>query len=411
MAEHFDLIIIGGGAAGLAAAATLAGQPVRALLLEQADRPGKKLLATGNGRCNLYQTGLTPQSFHSTTPGQLPAFLATLVQANQPDFWHGLGLLTQEEEAGRVYPLCRQATAVVRLLCTVAQEGGVPILCNQSVTAVRRNAGGFAITTAQGGRYTAERVILATGGMAAPKLCATGEGYPLARQLGHSCTPLRPGLVPIRCVNPSKTLKGMRTPCTVALCRGQEVVCTRGGEVQFTEYGVSGIVMMDLSNHMEPGEAYTLRLDLLPDLSATELEAVLLQKQARYPAQKAELLLLGVVRQQLHELLLRACRIDGKRRTLASLNREEIATLVQRIKGWSIRTEGTLGWDHAQITCGGIPLTELDPDTFASRLVPGLFLAGELADAAGYCGGYNLSWAFGSGILAARSALAPSVTP
>ncbi len=404
MPEQWDIIIIGAGAAGLAAAATLAQtRPTpRTLLLEQADRPGKKLLATGNGRCNLYQMQLTQERF-AAIDTLSPAVLTPVLETDQLAFWRRLGLLTLEQDEGRVYPLCQQASAVTDLLSAVALQRGIALRCGQRVTALRKSAAGFALTLSDGTQYTAGRVILATGGRAAPKLGATGDGYSLAGQLGHSCTPLRPGLVPIRTVNPSKVLRGVRNTAQVSLLLDGNCLQSRFGEVQFTDYGVSGIVMMDLSCHMVPGKAYTITLDLLPELSTGRLLGILREKTHTHPTQRADFLLLGIVKHQLGEVILRASRVDGKRRPLSTLTEGELITIVQRCKGWTLRTEGTLSWDHAQITCGGIPLDEVTPGTMESRLTPGLYLTGELLDLTGDCGGFNLSWAFGTGILAGNA--------
>ena len=406
MTEHWDLIIIGGGASGLAAAAAIArsGARLSVLVLEQADRPGKKLLATGNGRCNLYNTGLSAERFVSRSPKALSACLQTVLQTDQPAFWRDLGLMTVEQDEGRAYPASLQASAVADTLRAAAQAGGAELHCGQRVTALQKSGGNFIITTASGARHTAGRVILAAGGRAAPKLGATGDGYALAAGLGHSCVPTVPGLVPVRCVNPGRTLPGVRNAAEVTLSRGGQVLAVRRGEVQFTEYGVSGIVIMDLSSRMIPGEPHTLTLDLMPDRTAAELSAFLREKVRNHPEQRAAFLLLGVMKRQLGEVILRACRVDGKRRLLASLTEEELSRIVQRIKGWTMQTEGTLSWEQAQITCGGIPPDEVRPDTFESRRVPDLYLTGELLDAAGDCGGFNLAWAFGSGIAAGRSA-------
>ena len=406
MTEHWDIIIIGAGASGLAAAAAIArsGTHPSVLLLEQADRPGKKLLATGNGRCNLYNTGLSAEHFVSRSPEALGACLQTVLRTDQPAFWRDLGLMTAELDEGRVYPASLQAAAVTDTLRAAALAGGAELRCGQRVTALRRCGGGFRVTAAGGAEHAAGRVILAAGGRAAPKLGATGDGYALAEGLGHSCVPTVPGLVPVRCVNPGRTLPGVRNAAEVTLSRGEQVLAVRRGEVQFTEYGVSGIVIMDLSSRMIPGEPHTLTLNFMPDRTAAELSAFLREKVRNHPAQRAEFLLLGVLKRQLGEVILRACRVDGKRRRLASLTEDELARIVQRIRGWTMRTEGTLSWEQAQVTRGGIPPDEVRPDTFESRMAPGLYLTGELLDAAGDCGGFNLAWAFGSGIAAGRAA-------
>lgn len=407
MAEQWDIIILGGGAAGLAAAAAIAQaqSDIRVLVLEQADRPGKKLLATGNGRCNLYNTNLTPEHFTSHALSALPAFLDALSQSDQLSFWQELGLLTVQQEEGRVYPTSLQASAVLDILLAALKGGNVALRCGQQIRQIKPASNGFALVTQDGTQLRSRKLILATGGSAAPKLGGSQSGLSLAQSLGHSSTALRPGLVPIRCVNPSKVLKGVRNQAEVSLYLGAQLIDRRSGEVQFTEYGVSGIVMMDLSSRMNPEQTYTLALDFMPDWTSQRLTDFLLDKAQKHPTQRAEFLLLGVLKRQLGEVILRACRVDGKKRLLSSLTAEEIRRIAHRCKTWQLRTEGTLSWDHAQVTCGGIPLSQVNPRDYQSHLVPGLYLTGELLDAAGDCGGYNLAWAFGSGILAGKSAL------
>ncbi len=408
MKESYDIAIIGGGAAGLMAAAVIAresgAKKPRTVVLEQGSRLGRKLLATGNGRCNLYNLNLSPQRYLSEHPAALKQGVQAVLDLDELSLWRELGMLTQADQEGRVYPACHQAAAVLELLGTVAAGGGVELLCGCSVERVSKQRQ-FLLTLADGSAIRARQVILAAGGKAAPSLGSAGRGYDLARQLGHTVTDLRPGLVPVRCVNPSKTLKGVRETCGVALYQGQRLVERRDGQVQFTEYGLSGIVIMQLSNYMEAGKGYSLELDLFPLMEEAELWGFFRQKRRDNPGQKAEFLLLGVLKIQFAQLLLRSCRVDGKKRALGSLTDQELAAVAARVKHWRVQVRGLLPWEQAQVTCGGVRLNEVDMGTFQSKKVPGLYLAGELLDAAGDCGGFNLAWAFGTGVLAARATL------
>jgi predicted Rossmann fold flavoprotein len=183
----------------------------------------------------------------------------------------------------------------------------------------------------------------------------------------------------------------------------------RAGEVQFTDYGVSGIVIMQLSNYLEPGKRYELELDLFPQMEEEALLAFLTQKAKNHPDQRADFLLLGILKSQFSELLLRSCRVDGKKRTLGSLTEQELSNLARRVKHWRMKVQEPLTWEQAQVTLGGVALDQVDMTTFRSRNVPGLYFTGELLDVAGDCGGFNLAWAFGSGVVAARSALAERI--
>ena len=408
MKESYEIAIVGGGAAGLMAAAEIAREggkkAPRTVVLEGASRPGKKLLATGNGRCNLYNLNLSSQRFFSESRLALARGVQSVLALDQRSLWRQLGMLTEADEEGRVYPTCYQAAAVLELLRNVAEEGGVELRCDSSVVKICRKGTQFLLTLADGSTLRAGQVIVAAGGKAAPGLGGSGMGYELARQLGHRVTELIPGLVPVRCVNPSKTLKGVRAGCTASLYEGEKLVERREGEVQFTEYGVSGIVIMQLSNYVEPGKRYALELDLFSALEEGELLAFFREKRRSHPDQKAEFLLLGVLKTQFAQLLLRACRVDCKKRTLGSLTDEELAMAARRVKHWRVQLDGLLPWEQAQVTRGGVSLDEVDMTTFQSKKVPGLYLAGEVLDAAGDCGGFNLAWAFGTGILAARAA-------
>jgi hypothetical protein len=410
MKDCYEIAIVGGGAAGLMAAATLAqaGKGSSTVVLEQANRPGKKLLATGNGRCNLMNLGAAPERYFSQNKTQRDAGVAAVLELDQLALWEKLGLLTQADEEGRAYPACYQAAAVLELLRTICQEGGVELRCDAAVKQIT-HPGKFCLTLQDGTTITASQVILATGGKAAPNLGGTGGGYPLAQSLGHTVTSLQPGLVPLRCVNPSKALKGVRSGCTVSLWQEETLVERRGGEVQFTDYGVSGIVIMQLSNYLEPGKRYELELDLFPQMEEEDLLAFLAQKASTHPDQRADFLLLGVLKSQFSELLLRSCRVDGKKRTLGSLTEQELSNLARRIKHWRMKVQEPLTWEQAQVTLGGVALDQVDMTTFRSRNVPGLYFTGELLDVAGDCGGFNLAWAFGSGVVAARSALAERI--
>jgi hypothetical protein len=402
------IAIIGGGAAGLMTAAVLVteckgAQPPQVVVMEQASRLGKKLLATGNGRCNLYNRNLEAEHFFSQNPQALAQGVDTIRKAGQLALWEKLGLMTQADEEGRVYPICYQAAAVLELLRRVCEQGGVEFRCDAQVVGITKTGPDFQLELAGGETLRASQVVLATGGKAAPNLSGGGQGGRLAKALGHTLRPHRPGLVPLRCKNPSKSLKGVRAQCGVSLYRGDTLVERRQGEVQFTDYGVSGIVIMQLSNYWEPGDR--LELDLFPQLEEEALLSCFQRKQQAHPGQRGDFLLLGLLKTQFSEVILRASRVDGKKRSLGSLTREELALIARRVKHWSVQVEGTLSWEQAQVTLGGVALEEVEMDTFQSRLVPGLYLTGEILDGAGDCGGFNLAWAFGSAMAAGRAIL------
>ena len=396
--------VVGGGASGLAAAICAAEAGAgRVMLLERQDRVGRKLLATGNGRCNLGHDQVQPRDCLASDPKALQQLLRDLPVRQVLDLFERLGLLLRQEE-GRVYPFSNQAAAVLDLLRLQTAARGAEEHCSFEVTDICPQKGGFSIQSADGQQLFAHRVILACGGMAAPKLGGGEGGYRLARQLGHSVTPLYPCLVGVSCrAEGLAAVKGVRAECTVTLRIPRAKDTQRRGEVQFNEYGVSGFPVMQLSGlAAKAGKNAVLELDLLPTLSMEELVSLLHRRRKSGAFPTLEQLLTGLVHKKLAVFHLR--RVGELSRPVSALSPAEIVRLAQSLKCWQLPVTGVQGWDGAQVTGGGVPLAEVQPGSFASRLQPGLYLTGELLDAAGDCGGFNLHWAFGSGMLAGQSA-------
>ena len=400
-----DILIIGGGAAGLAAAISAAQEDsnARITVLEALDRVGKKILATGNGRCNLSNARISPEFYHSDDPGRLNTLLRDMPAQAAPDFFSSLGLLCDTEEMGRVYPYCRQASMVLDVLLLALARYGIRVECGQKVTALSHNGTRFTARTEAGRSFSGDAVILTTGGKAAPKQGGLGIGYQLAASFGHRCTPLSPCLVALKSGHQAlKGLKGIRAHCAVTLyCNGKQAGSERG-ELQFTDYGLSGIPAMQLSCRLEKGES-EVSVDLLPHISPEELEAMLFRRRAALGSEPLESGLLGLIHKKLLFAVLKSVKIGPLSRRMDSLSGRELARLAGVLKDWRFQITGTQGWEQAQVTRGGIPLTEVD-GRFASLRQPGLYLAGEVLDVAGDCGGYNLHWAWCSGSIAGRAA-------
>ena len=397
-----QVIIIGGGASGLMAAITAARNGHAVTLLERQARVGRKLLATGNGRCNLTNMNMTLPCYHGQSPEFIRPAFAALDRDATLDFFHGLGLLTVAEATGRVYPYSDQAGSVVDVLRFAADAAGVTTRTGFEVTGLKRTKKGFSVSSA-GETLTADRVIVCCGGMAGGKLGGTRSGYELLQSLGHSVTKLYPALVQIKTDNTYvKALKGVRANASLRLCRGRDTVAASQGEVQFTEFGVSGPAVFELSRAAATEKGpLTIHLDLLPQLSAADIEALLRRRIASTQALTAENLLAGMLHNRLGRTIL---RYTGYSLTdsVASLSAADLKKVSEAIKCFSLSVIGVLGFDGAQVTVGGIRTSEFDPATLQSRLVPGLYAAGEVLDIDGDCGGYNLQWAWSSGYLAGQ---------
>ena len=398
-----ELFIIGGGAAGMAAAISAArtAPELSVTVLEAQDRPGRKLLATGNGRCNLTNEDIQPRYYHSQSRKRLAALLSNMGPEQSLDFFQTLGLYCTPDEAGRVYPACRQAAMVRELLELGLCRSRVKLVTNCRVRSITAQKKCLTVTGEDGTVFRAGAVILAAGGAAAPKQGGGSSGYGLAQSLGHSLAPLRPCLVPLTCKGRFfKALKGVRVLCKASLYRNGKRCAVEEGEIQFTDYGLSGIPALQVScNELQEAE---VRLDLLPAWNAETLRQEIDRRCRAFSAEPVEDALLGLIHRRIQYALLKEWSIDPAL-SAGRLSSQQRRRLAESLKDWRIPVTGTLGWDQAQVTAGGVLLDEVEED-FSSIFEPRLFLAGELLDATGLCGGYNLHWAWCSGQAAGAAA-------
>lgn len=368
--------VVGGGAGGLCAAIAAGRAGADALIFEQANRVGKKILKTGNGRCNLSNRAVSVNEYNH--PDFVAPTLAECGCAELLDFFGSLGLWTVTDEAGRVYPRSDTAASVLDVLRIGCGELGVEERCSAEITGIAPQGRGFTLTARTGEKFSADRVIVAAGG-----------GSALLRSLGHKMIPFSPVLCPLKTDTESiRGLTGLRCACRAELFRRGKSVHAEGGEVLFRDFGVSGILALNLSRHALAGDA--LSLDLLPEIPLHSLEE-------RLAAQKALRrgtadLFTGIFHRRLGEAIVRRAGSDAP------------GVLAQTIKDYRLAVLGPGDTQHAQVTRGGADVSEFDPVTLESRLVPGLYAVGEALDIDGACGGYNLHWAFASGLRAGRGA-------
>ena len=408
-----DIAIVGGGAAGLAAACA-AARGGRVTLLERGDRVGRKLLVTGNGKCNLTNTHAA-QDAHAYY-GAPPAQIAHVLRRCPPEavlrFFRSIGLLTRTDAEGRVYPYSEQAAAVLDVLRAAAAEHGVQARCGFDAAAIEpHGAHGFAVRSRSGETVTARAVIAACGGPAAPANGGTDAGLALLRSLGHTGTPFRPALVPLRTdALRTRPLKGVRVKCAVALQSGGQTLRRELGELQFGDGLLSGICVFQLSrlagDAVSHGRSPELVLDLLPELTARESDSLLHGRVRALRDRPAEAFFTGVLPKKIGGELLRAAVPDWPNRVVGSFTDAEVAALARLCRDWRFPVHGTGAFAAAQVSAGGLRLSEFAPDTMMSRKVPGLFAVGELLNVDGICGGYNLQWAWCTGLLAGRAAAA-----
>ncbi len=406
----YDCIIIGGGAAGLAAAAFLgravSGTDRRVILLEKASRVGKKLLATGNGTCNLTNVGATHANYYGDRELAKAALKALTIQETL-DFFKEIGVDVTVREDGKVYPRSAQAVAVLDALRLEAAAHGVETRCDCSVTALHPVKGGWQVTAGDQELFT-RQVLVAVGGAAAPSLGGSAEGYRLLTDLGYQKTPLFPSIVQIRTATDFvRAVKGIRVDATVTLCRDGRVLTANTGEVLFADYGMSGPAVMQISRHVGDWErqkkgAMTAHLDLLPDMDETMLTQRL-RERSRLPGRTLEDLFTGLLHKRVGQTVLRVAGIGPLTRPADSLTATECAKAAATAKNWELPVTGTQGFGGAQVTAGGISPRDFDPATLMSRRHPGLYVAGEVLDVDGDCGGFNLQFAWSSAYVATKA--------
>ena len=346
--NSYNVIIIGGGASGLAAAITLKrkARNLSVAILEKKDKVGCKLAATGNGKCNLS---------NSDCPGA----------AHIIDFFASMGVPVRKDSEGRIYPYSESAAQVVDALHDEATALGVDIICHTAVSDIKVTAGGkFEITPG----YIADRVVIATGGKSYAAYGTTGDGYVLARNLGHTITPLVPGLTAIEVDENIQKLRGIRAKGKAGLYKNGQLIAMETGEIQFREDSLSGICIMNLSNMVKRDAVYDVLLNLVPDFPNAKLEDM-------YSAR-------ALLKPELMEYI-RSGNLDPR--------------------ALRFRVRALKGWNEAQITCGGVSLDEVDMATMESMKVPGLYFTGEVLDIQEQCGGYNLNNAWVTGIRAGEA--------
>ena len=405
----YEIAVIGGGASGLFAAAAAAGEAgktgvaVNVTVYEGNPRVGKKLLVTGNGRCNLTNERMEASYYRGGT--QLwEAVYDRFDRAATLAFFENAGLLTRADFAGRVYPMSNQASSVLDALRNVCAERGVKEVTSCKITSLQRRGEGYLLN----GECYADRVIVACGGKAAPVHGSDGSGYGLLKGFGVTVTPLFPALTPLNIKDFTKALKGIRAAGAVTLKSAGRTLAEAAGEIQYTDYGLSGIPAMQVSRYAaqrlaEGGEVLAL-VDSAPEIPAEELNARLLTIRKNHPAMTAETLLAGFLPKRLGTVLIGSCSLSPVKE-IGALHENALAKIAGAVKRTKYTVASVRGFADAQVTAGGVAAEEIDETTMELRKAKGLYVCGEIVDVDGDCGGYNLQWAFSSGAAAGQSAV------
>ena len=392
------LAIIGGGASGLCAAieAKYFDNSIDVIVFERMPKAGKKILATGNGRCNFTNENLSPKHFYGDT-----LFLRRILTsafADTENFFRTLGVLSYHED-GRIYPRSQQAATIQQTLIDALETAKVKTRLEAVVTGLKKSGNGFVVN----GEYF-DAVIVAGGGKASPVHGSDGSAYSLLEKTGHTKTDLYPALCGLTYKDKKlNMLKGVRAECKATLSSDGCLLSEESGEIQFTEKAISGIPVMNLSHLVKKSKQLTLTLDLCEDFSYNELYEHIENAKGNTPEKELENVLSGIVNAKLGFAIIDAA--DIKPHTLIkSITRNNIKKLCDILKGFEIEITGTRDFSNAQITCGGIKTEEVNPETMMSKITDGLFICGEILDIHGDCGGYNLHLAWTTGRIAGCSA-------
>ena len=407
-------IIIGGGAAGLMAAITAAEMGADVTILEHMPRMGKKILSTGNGKCNMTNLHMTADCYRSGVPGVPMEVIGTFPVKDTLHFFRRLGVLTTDRN-GYVYPMSGQAQTVLDALVKKVETLGVRTVYEANAEKIEKKSNGSFLVTSSVGKHQADFVILSAGSMAAKTTGSDGSGYELAKSLGHKVKKPLPALVQLKCEGDFfKSIAGVRTDAKVSIYTAGKhgdravLLAEDTGELQLTDYGISGIPVFQVSRYAAEALDHRKRvlavLDFMPSYSDEELLHILKEQRTYLGDQTASDFLNGLFNKKLAVLFLKSAWLKADAKS-SSITDQKLAELVQIIKDFSIEVTGTNSYDKAQICMGGVALHEIEINTMESKLVPGLYFAGEILDVDGICGGYNLQWAWSSGHLAAVSAV------
>ncbi|MDP2078012.1 MAG: NAD(P)/FAD-dependent oxidoreductase [Sulfuricurvum sp.] len=399
------IAIIGGGAAGLMAAIIAARQGGDITLYEHNPSVGKKILASGNGRCNIINTTATADDYFGTNPDFVSYALEQLPFSDFITFCHSIGLLLDVKEDGRCYPLSNEAKAVLNALASAAKNAGVKILIDNKVTQISKTQETFVVHT-NNEKTKYNKVLIATGSQAAPQLGASEDGYRFAAAFGHTIVPAYPSLVQLHLNSKiHHKMAGVKTFAEVTLHINNKEVEKVQGDILFASYGISGLAILDISQKASlallKDQKVMLSINLLPRFNPQELSDILHQLIPSVPNHTLETVLGGLVPAKTVAYLCEAALINPAK-TVSSLTPKEITKLIGLIRDWKFEAIDTHGFKHAEVSGGGVATKEINKKTMESNLVSGLYFAGEVLDIVGRRGGYNFNFAWASGMIAGR---------
>lgn len=405
----YDIIIVGAGASGITAAITAKDMGCNIALLEGSDRIGKKILTTGNGRCNITNENIIPLRYHSNNPNFFVDVLNKFTYKDTVNFFSSLGLPLITLDEGKMYPMSLQASSVLDMLRLALSEKDIPLHLNTKVKDIVSEKNHFKIYTNNDEIFQCKKLIIATGGKSAANTGSDGSGFNIAKSLGHSIITPLPALVQLKLqYKHLKALSGVKFNGFAEILINGKPMRKEFGEILFTDYGISGPPILQISRiasyNLERKKAVTLKVDLMPNFSKEPLIEFLENHWGTFSYRSVQESFIGIINKKIIPILLKEAGITDIHKPCWDLDWKEKNNIFALLKEWTFTISDTNGLKNAQVTAGGVDTTEVNHSTLESNLISNLYFCGEVLDVDGDCGGFNLQWAWSSGVVAAKSA-------
>ncbi|WP_097028258.1 NAD(P)/FAD-dependent oxidoreductase [Clostridium peptidivorans] len=399
---HYDIIVVGAGASGIMTAITSKDRGLQVAILEGNNRIGKKILTTGNGRCNITNKYLNIENFHSLNNVFPKDVLNKFTVNNTLDFFKSIGLPLIELEEGKMFPLSLQASSVLDILRFALEERNVPIHLDTKINKVQYEKSIFKIFTKESETYTCDKLVLSCGGSSAPSTGSDGSGYTLAKTFGHTIISPVPGLVQLKLdYSKIKALSGIKFQGSVEAFSNNKFIRKECGELLFTDYGISGPPILQISSFISRDlynkKQITLKIDMFPHMNYQSMKDFLDNHFGVFGYRSISESLIGILNKKLIPVLLKEAQINDIHKPCFDLSWKERENILNLIKSWEFNVYDTNSFANSQVTCGGIDTAEVNSITLESKKIKNLFFTGEILDVNADCGGFNLQWAWSSG--------------
>lgn len=402
------IIIVGGGAAGIMAAILCHDMGMNSAIVEGNDRVGKKILTTGNGRCNISNKYTEENRYHSENPEFFKAALKGFKVSDTINFFSSMGLPLVTLEEGKMYPMSLQASSVLDVMRFALEDRGIPVYLNSKVKSIKQSKKVFNIETANKENFQCKKLILACGGKAAPATGSDGSGFTLAKSLGHSIINPIPAIVQLKLDYKNlKALSGVKFNGIAEIYVEDKLTRREFGEILFTDYGISGPPILQLSRAasyaLSKGKNVSIKVDMMYSMKSEALENFFEDHFAMFSHRSVHDAFIGIINKKIIPILLKEAGVFNIHKSCADLEYKEKKSIYNLLKNWQFKVTDTNSFGSAQVTAGGVNTREINAETMESKLVPNLYFAGEILDVDGDCGGFNLQWAWSSAYLAAKS--------